>query len=496
MSANGSCDIVVIGGGSAALEAAIAAKQAGADSVVMLEKAPEQESGGNARFSHVGFRFVHSGAGELREFLPQVEDATFRRMQIPAYTRQDFLSDLARVTQGRIDPVLADCLVDQSNAAVHWMREIGVRWEPEKMTEVDGKLYLPGGHHIHPVGGGPGMLGQLRDLALKSGVEIRYESRVRAVHGNDRRVDGVRVSTPEDEYDLAGRAVIVCSGGFQANAEMRARYLGANADLMKVRGSRHNTGEVLTMLLALGVKAAGHWQGAHMSPIDGKAPDLETPVMADGRGNTMNRYDYTFGITVNALGQRFFDEGEAKHAYTYAKTGCAVLQQPGGVAFQIYDQTGIGLFRHGRDYPATMAEAPSIAELARKIGIEPEPLVRTVEAFNAACRKDIAFNAGELDGKSTVGLTPKKSNWAEPLTKGPFRAYPITAGVTFTFGGVQVDTQARVINTSHEPIRGLYASGDVIGLFFHNYPSCTGQTRNVVFSTLAGRNAAAMLGKN
>jgi tricarballylate dehydrogenase len=250
------------------------------------------------------------------------------------------------------------------------------------------------------------------------------------------------------------------------------------------------------MLLALGVKAAGHWQGAHMSPIDIKAPDVETPAMADGRGNSMNRYDYQYGITVNALGQRFFDEGEAKHAYTYAKTGRAVLQQPGGVAYQVYDQTGIDYFRHGRDYPATMVEAPTLAELARKIGIEPEPLLHTVAAFNAACREDVPFMAGELDGKCTSGIAPKKSNWAVPLTRGPFRAYPVTAGITFSFGGVQVDTQARVVNTSGQPIEGLFASGDVIGLFFHNYPSCTGQTRNAVFSQLAGRNAAAMLAKN
>jgi tricarballylate dehydrogenase len=491
-----SCDIIVIGGGSAALEAAIAARQAGADKVVMVEKAPKHESGGNAQFSHVGFRFVHSGAEELRTFFPQVDESVYRRMQIPAYTRQHFLDDLNHVTQGRIDPVLAECLVDQSNSAVHWMKDIGIRWEPEKMTEVEGKLYLPGGHHIHPVGGGPGMLEQLRSLREKHGVEVRYESRVRAVHGNDRAVEGVRVSTPEGEYDLAGRAIIVCAGGFQANAEMRARYLGPNADLMKVRGSKHNTGEVLHMLLALGVKSAGHWQGAHMSPIDGNAPAVETPAMADGRGNSMNRYDYTFGITVNALGQRFFDEGEAKHAYTYAKTGRAVLQQPGGVAYQIYDQTGIDLFRHGRNYEATMVEAPTLAELAKKIGIEPEPFLQTIKEFNAACRTDIPFMAGELDGKGTVGITPKKSNWAMPIEKGPFRAYPVTGGVTFSFGGVQVDTQARVINTCYEPIKGLYASGDVIGLFFHNYPSCTGQTRNAVFSYLSGRNAAAMLSKN
>jgi tricarballylate dehydrogenase len=496
MANKNTCDVIVIGGGSAALEAAISARQAGADSVVMIEKAPEAESGGNARFSHTGFRFVHSGAKELREFLPDLDSGIFNRMQIPAYTRQDFLDDLERVTQGRIDPVLAECLVDKSNAAVHWMREIGVRWEPEKMVEVNGKLHLPGGHHIHPIGGGPGMLKQLRALADQHKVEIRFNSRVRGVHGNDRRVEGVRISDPDGEYDLTARAVIACSGGFQANTEMRARYLGPNADLMKVRGSKHNTGEVLHMLLALGVKTAGHWQGAHMSPIDGKAPAVETPVREDGRGNQMNRYDYQYGITVNALGQRFFDEGEAKHAYTYAKTGRAVLQQPGGVAYQIYDQTGINLFRHGRDYAATNVEAGTISELAVKIGIEPDLLSRTVDEFNTACRSDLPFNPGELDGKGTVGISPKKSHWAMPIKDGPFRAYPVTAGVTFTFGGLQVDTEARVVNTSYQPIEGLFASGDVIGLFFHNYPSCTGQTRNAVFSYLAGRNAAALRQKN
>ena len=166
MSSKTNCGVIVIGGGSAALEAAISARQSGAERVVMLEKAPKHESGGNAQFSHVGFRFVHSGAQELRAFMPQVPEERYRRLQIPVYSRQNFIDDLNRVTQGRIDPVLAECLVDRSNAAVHWMKDIGVKWEPEKVTEVDGKLYLPGGHHIHPIGGGPGMLEQLRDIEI------------------------------------------------------------------------------------------------------------------------------------------------------------------------------------------------------------------------------------------------------------------------------------------------------------------------------------------
>ena len=485
-------DVLIIGGGSAALEAAISAREAGAERVVCLEKAPEPEFGGNARYSHVGFRFVHTGAEEVRGFIPQLDEPTFQKMHIPAYTKELFQADLARVTQNRIDPVLANCLVDNSNEAVHWMQKIGVPWETEKTVTVGDKLYFEVGRNLHPIGGGIGLLTKLREIALSHGIEIRYETKVTAVYGNDRKVEGVRVSTADGEQDISARAIICCSGGFQANAEMRARYLGANADLIKVRGSKHNTGEVLHMMLGIGAKAAGHWQGAHMTPIDGNAPAVETPIMEGGKGNSMNRYDYPYGITVNAHGVRFYDEGEDQHSYTYAKTGRAVLNEPGGVAYQLYDQQALKMFRHGAAYQATMVEAPTIRELAKKINVEPDVLVQTVEQFNKACRSDVPFDARKLDGKCTDGITPRKSNWAVPLTEGPFRAYPITAGITFTFGGLQLDTKSRVLNTSLQPIRGLYASGDVVGLFFHNYPSCTGQTRNAVFSMMAGRNAVAM----
>jgi len=302
------------------------------------------------------------------------------------------------------------------------------------------------------------------------------------------RVEGVRVSTPERDYDLAAPALIACAGGFQASAEMRARYLSGNADLVKVRGSKHDTGEVLNLLIALGAATAGEWQSGHMSPIDAKAPDFETPQHADGRGNTMSRYDYPFGITVNALGLRFFDEGEAQHSYTYAKTGRAILKEPGAVAWQIYDQTGIRQHRYPH-HKATFEEASDIAGLARKIGLEPAVLAHTVEQFNASC-DDTPFDPARPDRKKTIGLKVPKSNWAVAIEKPPFRAYPVTCGITFTFGGVKVNKEAQVLNTLQDPIKGLYASGDIMGLFFHNYPSFTGQTRNAVFSRLAGEHAA------
>jgi tricarballylate dehydrogenase len=484
---NETCDVIVVGGGSAAFEAAVSTRQAGAERIIMLEKAPEPEFGGNARYSHTGFRWVFSGAEEIRQFIPQLDEATFRKLHLPAYTSEMFTADLQRVTRGRINKELADVVVRQSNAAIHWMREVGIQWDIDSHVVIDGRYYFEPGLVIHPTGGVGGGLGQLmqwREIATRMGIEIRYESRVCQLHGNDRRIDGVRVSNPDGEYDLRGQSVILCSGGFQASAEMRARYLGPNADLMKVRGSRHDTGEVLMMALALGAKSAGHWQGAHATPIDATFPDVEI-------SNKANRYGYTYGITVNSLGQRFFDEGEARHSYTYAKTGWAVLAQPGAVAYQIYDQKAKTLLNSRYYEFSHPIEADSIEELAKKISIEPVVLSHTINEFNTAIRKNIPFDATKLDGRCTEGITPKKSNWAETIDDPPYWAYAVTGGITFTFGGLQINESAQVVNTSGNPIKGLFASGDIVGLFFHNYPSCTGQTRNVVFSRLAGRHAAA-----
>jgi tricarballylate dehydrogenase len=483
------CDVIVIGGGSAAFEAAIAAKENGADRVIMLEKAPEAEYGGNARYSGTGFRFWHNGGAEIREFLPDIDDETFSSLEIAPYPEDAFFADLNKMTQGRMDQALATTLVRESNAAVHWMKGIGIKWELLKEhAKVGKKRYFERGIAIHVAGGGVGQLEQWRAIAERMGIEIRFRSPVNALHGNQHRVNGVRVCSADGEYDLEARAVIACAGGFQASAEMRARYLSGNADYVKVRGSKHDTGEVINYLLALGASTGGQWQSGHMSPIDANAPNFETPQHADGRGNTQSRYDYPFGISVNALGQRFFDEGEAQHSFTYAKTGRAVLAQPGAAAWQIYDQKGIRLHRYPH-HKASFEEADTIAGLAQKIGLAPEVLTDTITRFNAACRDDTAFDPTGPDGKATQGLDIPKSNWAVPIAEPPFRAYPVTCGITFTFGGVQVNPKAQVLNTSGEPIRGLYASGDILGLFFHNYPSFTGQTRNAVFGRLAGANA-------
>src|SRR5690242_12247618 len=279
--------VVVIGGGSAAFEAAVAAKQAGAPQVVMLEKAPESEFGGNARFSHTGFRWVFSGANEIRQFLPDIDDATFAKLHLPAYTAEQFHADLQRVTRGRISKELSAVLVSQSNSAIHWMREVGIKWDIDSHVIIDGRYYFEPGLVIHPVGGVSGGLGQLmqwREIATRMGIEIRYESRVTALLGNDRSIQGVRVSDPHEEYEMRANSLILCAGGFQASTEKRARYLGSNADLMKVRGSKHDTGEVLMMAIELGAKTAGNWQGDLATPSDATVPGAFRPARKNARG--------------------------------------------------------------------------------------------------------------------------------------------------------------------------------------------------------------------
>jgi len=402
-------------------------------------------------------------------------------------TAEQFHADLQRVTRGRISKELSEVLVSQSNSAIHWMREVGIKWDIDSHVIIDGRYYFEPGLVIHPVGGVSGGLGQLmqwREIATRMGIEIRYESRVTALLGNDRSIQGMRVSDPHEEYEMRANSLILCAGGFQASTEKRARYLGSNADLMKVRGSRHDTGEVLMMAIELGAKTAGHWQGAHATPIDATFPDVEI-------SNKANRYGYTYGITVNSLGQRFFDEGEARHSYTYAKTGWAVLGQPGAVAYQIYDQKATGLLNQRYYEFSHPIEADSIDDLATKIGIEPTVLNHTIAEFNHAVRKDIPFDATKLDGRSTEGIVPKKSNWADTIDKPPYWAYAVTGGITFTFGGLKITKDAQVVATDWKPMPGLYTCGEMVGgLFHYNYPLGTGLMSGAVFGRIAGRSAA------
>jgi tricarballylate dehydrogenase len=479
-------DVVVIGAGSAGLAAAVAAADAGAGHVLVLEKAERDEAGGNARFSHTGFRAAYGGAHDIRPFLPGLEPERLERLHLPGYSAADFARDLDTATGGLIDPALRDRLAADSAPALRWMLDLGIPWGLNRSIELDGREHFEPGLVLAAGGdgGGPELIARWLEIARRRPVAVRFGTAVRDVLVEDGRVHGVVADGGGWARRIAARAVIVCSGGFQASTRLRAEHLGRSAAHAFVRGSRHDTGEVIEVLLRRGAGRDGSWGLAVTTPVDAASPPLEG-------GNRMNRYSYPYGITVDRDGLRFFDEGAGGLADTYGAVGRQILARPGGVAWQLFDAAGERLLKEYAYRHAEPARADTIRELASAAGIDPRGLETTVREFNARVRGDVPFDPSRPDGRGTTGLAPPKSNWAMALESPPFSAYAVTGGITFTLGGLRVDPLARVLDGDGTPIAGLFASGDAVGLFHGSYPSGAGQTRNVVLSRLAGAGAAA-----
>ena len=482
--------VVVVGAGNAALCAAISAREQGAE-VLVLEKAPEAERGGNTYFTGGGFRFPYEGIDEIRELIPDLSEAELARVDVGAYPAAQFRADLARVTEGLIDDGLATTLVREARPTMRWLAERGVRFTlmtGRQANEVDGVLVFYGGLTVEAVGAGKGLSDQEFAAAERLGVELRYGAKVVGLLRDGSRVRGVRVRLDGAEEEIAADAVVLAAGGFEANTEMRTRYLGQGWDLAKVRGSRFNTGDAIRTALEIGAQSFGHWSGAHAVAWDLNAPPTGNRVVAD----LYQKHSYPYGIIVSLDGERFVDEGADLRNYTYAKYGREILRQPGRVAFQIFDQQTVGLLRDEyRVRQATMAQAETIGELAEALGVSVTGLERTVAEFNAACAGG-EFHPSVLDGLRTEGVEPPKSNWALPLTEPPYLGYAVTCGITFTFGGLRIDPRsAQVLDTEEQPIDGLYAAGELIGgLFYDNYAGGSGLMAGSVFGRIAGRSAA------
>ncbi len=488
-------DVVVAGTGNATLCAALAAREAGA-SVLVLEKAPESQRGGNSFFTASGFRFAHQGLEDLRrDVLPDISEEEARASVVPPYAENQFYDDLMRVTEGRSDIDMAEFLVQRSRPTIVWMRSQGIRWIlmfARQSYQVEGKHHFRGGLNVEAVGGGAGLVEMLLERAAKVGIDVRYEHGVRSLLTDSTgAVTGVVVRSPKGITEIPARAVIPGCGGFEANPEWRTRYLGPNWDLARVRGTRHNTGEGIRMALDIRAQAYGHWSSCHAVQWD-----LNAPAFGDRKvGDLFQKHSYPLGIMVNTLGLRFVDEGADFRNFTYVKYGQAVIREPQQTAFQIFDQKTLQILREEyRIREMTRAEAPTIEELARKLEIDPQALVRTVTEFNAAV-KDKPFNPAVLDAKGTRGITPPKSNWAQKLDTPPYVGFSVTCGISFTFGGLRVDLRGQVQDIEDRPIRGLYAAGELVGgLFYHNYPGGAGLMAGSVFGKAAGESAAVDLG--
>jgi len=492
MSAEQNFDVIVVGLGNAAICAALSATEQGAR-VLMLEKAPVEERGGNSLFTAGGFRFVHDGLDDLRhDILDDLSAAEADQIILPALKQETYLEDLMRVTEHNADETLAGLLIGRSRATLRWMRRNGVRFIPmfgRQSYKLNGKHHFYGGVNIEAVGGGWGLVDQLLKAAARQRIEIRYATRLtRLLQDRSGKVDGVAVKGPDGLDELKAKTVVLACGGFEANPEMRVRYLGAGWEHCRVRGTRHNTGDGIRAALDIGAQPFGGWSTCHAVAWDISAPPFGDRVVLDN----FQKHSYPIGIIVNLAGERFVDEGADYRNHTYAKYGREIMKQPQRTAVQIFDARTIDMVRDEyRIRQVTKADANTIAELAEKLGIDAEGLTRTVAAFNAACQPG-DYNPAILDGVHTSGIVPPKSNWALPIDRPPFTGFVVTCGITFTFGGLRISDQAQVLDVTDQPIPGLYAAGELVGgIFYGNYLGGAGLMSGAVFGRLAGLSAGA-----
>jgi tricarballylate dehydrogenase len=484
-------DVVVVGAGNAAFCAALSARETGAR-VLILERAPKDEDGGNTRFTAGAIRFAYNGVEDLKEIMPDLTEEEIRSTDFGAYTTDNFFDDMFRVTRYRTDPALCEIMVTRSFETMKWLRSKGIRFMPiygRQAFKIGDKFKFWGGLTVEVRGGGPGLIDFEAKAAAKAGIDIRYQTPAMSLIYDGSRVDGVRVKNGTGLEDIRAGAVILASGGFEANTEMRTRYLGPGWELAKVRGTRFNTGDGIRMALDIGASPYGNWSGCHAVGWDFNAPEFGDLSV----GDNFQKHSYPWGIMVNANGRRFVDEGADFRNYTYAKYGRVILEQPGQFAWQIFDQKVLRLLRDEyRIKQVSKVSADTIEGLAEKLeGVDAKAFLDEIRRYNASVDEATLFNPNIKDGRAALSSGIPKSNWANTISSPPFEAYQVGCGITFTFGGLRIAPETgQVVDTDLRPMPGLYAAGELVGgIFYFNYPGGTGLISGAVFGRLAGMSA-------
>jgi tricarballylate dehydrogenase len=482
---NDEFDVVVVGSGIAGLSAALTAHAAGAR-VAILERAPPEDRGGNTRWTEAFLRLKSEDA-VADDFVAHFAKHAGHHLdpEMVAETAGDFASrsPIARAL-GFTDPDLVARFADEAPDAVRWLKRHGVRFEFLPLYFVTTSTTRLG-----TVGGGLALVEALGAEADRLGIETFYRTTARRLIEDDTgAIVGVdAVGSGHARRRFRARAVVLACGGFEGNPEMLARYLGANARYIRpvARGGYYNRGEGIDMALAVGAAPAGDYTRFHAEPLDPRSGAPEPVVMI-----------FNYGILVDIHGRRFTDEAPSSADATYEAVTRIIGEQPDGLAWLVLDARldDVQAWRRAVRSDQPPVEAATLSELAQKIGVPATELEATVAAFNAACPvAHGTFEAATLDARATVpGYAPAKSNWAFPLTRAPWRAYPIICGNCFTFGGLKVDPDARVLNRDGDAIPGLFAAGETIGLYWGTYTGATSVLRGAVFGRISGRAAASL----
>jgi tricarballylate dehydrogenase len=454
-------DVLVVGGGNAALCAAITARRAGA-SVLLLESATKDFRGGNSRHTR-DIRYMHRGATEF---------------VAGAYAEEEFWRDLHSVTGGATDETLARLTIRNSEELGDWMAANGVRWQ----KPLRGTLHLARSN-LFMLGGGKAMMNAYYDTATKLGVEMHYETEVHELKIHDHEF--VSAFAGRESGAIEAKAIVVAAGGFEANIAWLKEYWGDAADNFVIRGTPNNQGRLLKDLLKHGAKAVGDPRGCHAVALDARAPKFD--------GGIVTRLDSVpFGIVVNREVRRFYDEGEDFWPKRYAIWGRLIAEQPGQIAYSIVDSKALAHFMPSVFPPV---EAGSIGELASAFGIESRALTDVVDEFNRSINGG-RFDPATLDDCHTTGLAPAKSHWAIAIDTPPYYGYPLRPGITFTYLGVTVNERAQVVMQDDRPAKNIFAAGEVMAgnILGRGYLAGFGLTIGSVFGRIAGREAARYAG--
>jgi tricarballylate dehydrogenase len=469
-------DLIVVGCGIAGLSAAVAAAERGAN-VIVLERAPKSERGGQSRYTEAYLR-MKSDTEVTDDFETHLAD------NAGYYVEPGLIHEMSadfdrwpRLVKSLsfADPEFISAFSDNAGPTVAWLKSKGVRFDflpTQFLTKSQPRLL--------PIGGGEAIVEALATEAELLGATFLYETcAIDLLFDDTGAVSGV-VTLEADgrRTSLAARSVVLACGGFEGNPEMLARYLGPRSAFLRpiCRGGHNNKGEGVAMALKAGAAPCGEYGSYHAEPIDPRSSIAEPSV-----------FIFPYGILVNRKGERFVDEAPGTIDAHYEPITRRIYEQERGIAFAILDAKHMEIpnYRLALRTDAPPIEAQSIGELAAKLGIEPESLSRTVAQFNAACGAG-DYRPLQVDGLSTVGLNPPKSNWAHRLDKAPFHAYPIISANVFTFGGVKVDRHACVLNVQGDAIPGLYAAGEVIGCYYGNYTGATSVLKAAIFGRAAG----------